>query len=153
MLYINSLMHCVYICLNVNFAYTITCIHAFPWYICLYQLAINYAHYQPYLYEFIVLYSTSNKLRPHFLFLVNLRTIHNRKHKCLFYFCTCFEAIHSTWKAWTINLVFVRYAYLEKRTTSLLASDVDYRSRSTNTNQESKLNSATDTQRQTTFTS
>ena len=83
MLYINSLMHCVYIyiCLNVNFAYTITCIHAFPWYICLYQLAINYAHYQPYLYEFIVLYSTSNKLRPHFLFLVNLRTIHNRKHK------------------------------------------------------------------------
>ena len=84
MLYINSLMHCVYICLNVNFAYTNTCIHAFPWYICLYQLAINYAHYQPYLYEFIVLYSTSNKLRPHFLFLVNLCTIHNRKHK---YFC------------------------------------------------------------------
>ena len=47
----------------------------------LYQLAINYAHYQPYLYEFIVVYSTSNKLLPHFLFLVNLHTIHNRKHK------------------------------------------------------------------------
>ena len=39
-----------------------------------YQLAIHH------LYEAIVIYSTSNELRPHF-FTSNLRTIHNRKHK------------------------------------------------------------------------
>ena len=56
MLYINRLMH-VYLCLNVNFAYTITCyIYAFvPLYVS-YQLAINYAHYQPYRYVSIVIY-------------------------------------------------------------------------------------------------
>ena len=56
MLYINSLMH-VYLCLNVNFAYTITCIYMrFVTLYVSYQLAINYAHYQPYRFVSIVIY-------------------------------------------------------------------------------------------------
>ena len=68
----------------------------------LYQLAINYAHYQPYLYEFIVLYSTSNKLRPHFLFLVNLHTIHNRKHKYYFVSFFILHFIYLLWQSFTL---------------------------------------------------